>query len=99
MTQNLTLINKVTGHHIGDFEYVTIPKVGEWMLTPDNDGTGSNIWIVNIVVHFPRYTNMKNNEPRVVIHVSPSTKEKELSIIPNGVVEKFDLSGLKCVKY
>ncbi len=54
------------------------------MLTLDNDGTGSNIWVVDVVVHFPRYTNMKNNEPSVVIHVSPSTKEKEFSRFRNN---------------
>lgn len=84
MTHKLTLINTLTGQHLGKFEYVIIPRVGEWMLTPDNDGTGSNIWVVDVVVHFPRYTNMKNNEPSVVIHVSPSTKEKEFSRFRSG---------------
>ncbi len=51
----IRLIDSITRESIGDFEYVTVPRIGDWFLTPDNDGSGEWLWMVDAVLHFPRY--------------------------------------------
>lgn len=72
----ISLFDLVNRLELGCFEYVNIPRIGEWVLTPDNDGTGSDIWIVESVIHFPKYKNSQN-KCHIVLHVKASTREKE----------------------
>jgi hypothetical protein len=82
---------------LGIFEYVDIPKVGEWLLTPDNDGSGQSIWIVESVIHFPKYQNT-GESPHVVLHVSPSTREVEQSLVTMNINQRLDKRILKISK-
>jgi hypothetical protein len=52
---------------LGDFDYVSVPRVGEWLLTPDNDGSGDMAWVVDAVVYFPAYPEVPSG---IAVHVT-----------------------------
>jgi len=65
----IRLFDNVHNFQVGIFEYTHIPRIGEWLLTTDNDGSGDRIWIVDMVVYFPKYDESDSNSERVFIAV------------------------------
>lgn len=63
----IKLIQSLPTKELGDFHYVSVPRVGEWLLTPDNDGSGEMAWVVDAVVYFPTYPK---EPPGVAVHVT-----------------------------
>lgn len=77
----------INGLNLGYFEYVHIPRIGEWVLTPDNDGGGSGIWIVENIVHF---SYREKDKSHICLHVSPSTREVEQKITLKNIYKRYD---------
>jgi len=84
LIQLLDVINK---KQLGYFEYVHLPRVGEWVLTPDNDGSNSGIWVVENVVHF---AYREFDKSHICLHVSPSTREVEESITLKNIFKRYE---------
>ena len=61
------VLESTTGRTLGYFEYLSIPRVGEWILLADNDGSGDEVWVVDIVVNLP-YRD--GNPGSVAIHAT-----------------------------
>ena len=84
LIQLLDVINK---KQLGYFEYVHVPRIGEWVLTPDNDGGRSEIWIVEKIVHFA-YSEV--DKSHICLHVSSSTREVEESITLENILKRYE---------
>jgi hypothetical protein len=48
---------------LGTYSYDFCPRVGDWITLSDNDGSGDNLWLVELVIHFWN--------GGVALHVSP----------------------------
>lgn len=89
-------MNKITAHVIsmnraalGTYSYDFCPRVGDWITLSDNDGSGDDLWLVELVIHFWN--------GGIALHVSPincwdgfsdiekqiSERDKRRSIITN----------------
>jgi hypothetical protein len=73
-TYDVMLISTLEYQSIGVFSYLTIPARGDWILTPDNDGSDPGIWVVEQVVLFPK---SKEQEPGVCVYATPSNRRVE----------------------
>ena len=96
----IRLFNNITNQQVGIFEYKNIPRVGEWLLTPDNNGGGDNIWIVEMVVHFPKYdeldvTNL--DKDFVAIHASQANTSFEISLLRRQAFKNWEKKQIKVV--
>lgn len=87
----IKLYDNINNLQVGIFEYTHIPRIGEWVLTPDNDGSRDNIWIVEMVVYFPKYHEHDNhsNNPFIAIHASPSNANLEIDNLKKNALENW----------
>ena len=62
---------------LGIFQYTNIPRIGEWILLPDNDGSDDVGWEVKAVVYFPKYENYTE----VAVHVSQISCRERIELL------------------
>ena len=80
-------MSKVTAHVIsmtrtalGTHSYDFCPRVGDWITLSDNDGSGDDLWLVELVIHFWN--------GGIALHVSPINTWEGLSQIEKQIVER-----------
>jgi hypothetical protein len=72
----IQVLEPLTKKVIGTFEYASVPRIGDWFLTPDNDGSGEMTWVVDAVLHFPNYGG--SSQPEIIMY---GTQYKSVDLV------------------
>jgi hypothetical protein len=73
----ITLFDRVL---LGEHYYDYCPREGDWITLSDNDGSGDNLWRIELVVHF--------FNGGIALHVTPINRWEGLSVIEKSVKER-----------
>lgn len=79
---SITVFRTLAGTVIGTFQYAAVPRIGEWFLIPSNDGSGRDVWVVDMVLYFP-VTGAR--PPEICLYASEYDRRYlEKSLIPKS---------------
>ena len=75
-----TIIALFSNTLLGELYYDYCPRAGDWITLSDNDGSGDNLWRVELVVHF--------FGGGIALHVTPINRWEGLKIIEKCVQDR-----------
>jgi hypothetical protein len=80
-------MSKITAHVIsmsrvtlGTYSYDFCPRAGDWITLSDNDGSGDDLWLVELVIHFWN--------GGIALHVSPINRWDGFEKLEKRIIDR-----------